>query len=90
MFSVLATVQNIAWCAEEPPSAGRPVVAKQQLNEITLTNGIVTLKVDSGKRNITVTDAASGAVMVDDAWVSADGWGGDFGKTARKDDLKTR
>jgi hypothetical protein len=33
-------------------------VAKQELNEVTLANGILTLAVDSGKRNITVTDAA--------------------------------
>ena len=63
-------------------------MAIQELNEVTLANGIVTLKVDSGKRVITVTDAASGAVMVDNAWVAADGWGGELGKTARKDDLK--
>ena len=87
VFSVLAMLQSIAWCAQQTPSGSKPVVAKQALNEVTLANGIVTLKVDSGKPNITVTDAASGAVMVDNAWV-ADGWGGELGKTAKKDDLK--
>ena len=88
VFSVLAMLQSIAWCAQQTPSGSKPVVAKQALNEVTLANGIVTLKVDSGKRNITVTDAANGAVMVDDAWVAADGWGGELGKTAKKYDLK--
>ncbi len=88
VYSVLAMAQNSAWCAQEPPSGGRPVVAKHELNEVTLANGIVTLKVDSGNRSITVTDAASGAVMVDDAWVAADGWGGEFGKKAKPDEIR--
>lgn len=45
-------------------------------------------KVDSGKPNITAKDAASGAVMGNDPWVSADGWGGELAKTAKMDDLK--
>ena len=53
MFSVMAMLQSITWCAQEPPSGSKPVVAKQQLNEVTLANGIVTLKVDAGKRSIT-------------------------------------
>ena len=76
VFCVLVVLQSIAWGAQEPPVVGKPVMAKQELNQVTLANGIVTLKVDAGKRSITVTDAASGAVMVDDAWVAADGWGG--------------
>ena len=88
MISVMAMLQSIAWGAQEPPVGGKPVMAKQELNQVTLANGIVTLNVDAGKRSITVTDAASGAVMVDDAWVAADGWGGELGKTAKKDDLK--
>ena len=88
VFCVLAALQSIAWGAQEPPVGGKPVVAKQELNEVTLANGMVTLKVDSGKRNITVTDAANGAVMVDDAWVAADGWGGESDKKARQDSFK--
>ena len=88
VFSVLVMLQSIAWGAQEPPVGGKPVVAKQELNEVTLANGIVTLKVDAGKRNITVTDAASGAVMVDNAWVAADGWGGESNKKARQDSFK--
>ena len=87
-FCVLVVLPSIAWGAPEPPVGGKPVVAKQELNEVTLANGIVTLKVDSAKRNITVTDAASGAVMVDDAWVAADGWGGESDKKARQDSFK--
>ena len=58
VFGVMAVLQSIAWCAQAPPSGGKPVVAKQELNEVTLANGIVTLKVDVGKRIITITDAA--------------------------------
>ena len=60
VFCVLVVLQSIAWGAQEPPVGGKPVMAKQELNQVTLANRIVTLKVDAGKRSITVTDGASG------------------------------
>jgi len=81
-------LQGITWGAQEPPDGGNPVVAKQEPTEVTLSNGIVTLNVDAGKRNITVTDATSGAVMVDDAWVAADGWGGESDKKTNRDSFR--
>lgn len=50
-------------------------MATQDTNAVTLSNGIVALKLDAGKRNICVTDTVSGVVMLDDGWVAADGWG---------------
>ncbi|MBM4156511.1 MAG: hypothetical protein FJ221_16005 [Lentisphaerae bacterium] len=88
MFSVMAMVQNTALCAPEPPSGANPVVARQERSEVTLANGIVTLDVNCGERTITVTDTASGEVILDDAWVAADGWGGELGKAAKRDDTK--
>jgi len=89
LICVLLMLQSLAWGAAETPDGGKPVVVKQAGNEVTLTNGIVTLKVDAGKRRITVTDAAGPTVMVDDAWVAVDGWGGESNRKSRQGSLNS-
>ena len=56
------------------------MTAEQGSNEVKISNGIVALDVNAAKLAITVTDMATGAVMVDHAWVEADGWGGETDK----------
>ena len=85
---LLVTMPDRAWGAPPPPAGGNPVVATQEPNAVTLANGIVALKVDAGKRSITLTDTQSAAVMVGDAWVAADGWGGEPDRKARQEGFR--
>ena len=84
----LGTACGIGWGAQEPMTGVYLVAAKQEAGEVTLANGFVALKVNAGKRNISIIDVASGAVMLDDAWVAADGWGGDADRKAKHDSLR--
>jgi len=87
-FCLLVVIPDLAWSAPEPLPGGQHVVAIQKADEVTLANGIVSLIVDAKNRNISVTDTASGAVMLDDAWVAADGWGGEPDRKAKQESFR--
>lgn len=72
------------------PTASASAVAVLQDGDasVTLSNGMVTLRIDTQKRAITLTESQTGELLLADGWMAADGWGGELGKTAKKDDLK--
>ena len=58
--------------------ATRPVAAveMQQNGAVaTLANGQVELQIDAANRRLSITDSKTKAVLVDQAWMAADGWG---------------
>ena len=55
---------------------------------VTLSNEMVTLRIDVQNRVITLSESHTGELLLADGWMAADGWGGELGKTAKKDDLK--
>ncbi|MEI7947697.1 MAG: hypothetical protein WCJ02_13435 [bacterium] len=42
---------------------------------VTLSNGIVSLKIDMEKQNLSIAEQSSGLVVLDNAWMAANGWG---------------
>ena len=42
---------------------------------VTLSNGLVTLRIDAQKRTITLLDCQTGEVLLADGWMAVDGWG---------------
>jgi hypothetical protein len=79
---VLTIVLNCA------PNLLAAVGVQQTGNVVVLTNEKVALTIDLERRRFAVTDTATKEVVLDDAWMAADGWGGEWGKKAKPDDLK--
>lgn len=72
------------------PTARASAVAVLQDGDasVTLSNDMVTLRIDVQNRVITLSESHTGELLLADGWMAADGWGGELGKTAKKDDLK--
>ncbi|MCX7007620.1 MAG: hypothetical protein NTY53_10300 [Kiritimatiellaeota bacterium] len=51
------------------------VESKSEGETVTLSNGIVSLKVDMAKHNLSIADQSTGLVVLDNAWMAANGWG---------------
>ena len=51
------------------------VESRSEGKTVTLSNGIVTLKIDMEKQNLSIADQSSGLVVLDNAWMAANGWG---------------
>jgi hypothetical protein len=60
---------------------------KRAANIVVLENGKISLSIDLARRKLSVTDAATKEVVLDDAWMAADGWGRDR-RTGKPDGLK--
>ena len=77
-YYVLAIVLNCA------PNILAAVDVKQTGNVVILANEKVMLTIDMEQRRIAVTDVATGEVVLDNAFMAADGWGRD--RTSGKPD----
>lgn len=51
-----------------------PVAVTENRESMTLSNGFVDLKFDFAKRSYSITDAADQTLILDKAWMAADGW----------------
>ncbi|MCX6967836.1 MAG: hypothetical protein NTZ46_08690 [Verrucomicrobia bacterium] len=72
-FAILLTA--LLACIAQPLFAKVEVL--KESDAVTLSNNAVRLKIDVVKRILTLTDAATGEVVLDKAWVLVDGWGND-------------
>jgi hypothetical protein len=69
------------------PNLLAAVNVQQTGNVVVLANGKVELTIDLERRRFAVTDTATKEVVLDDAWMAADGWGRDR-KPAKPDAWK--
>ena len=60
------------------------VEVQQQGHAVTLSNGKVVLHLDLDQRRLSVSDAVTKEVVLDHAWMAADGWG--YGRKTGKPD----
>ena len=68
VFAIILNCEPVSWGAVDVNKTG---------NVVVLTNEKVSVSIDLERRRIAVTDTATKEVVVDEAWMAADGWGRD-------------